>query len=217
MTYERIGLDYVGTSVDSIGDIISSHHLKREAFGNAFAGRTIKLKMKDGSIERIKDYWFDCGSYESHGEFISIGAGRIEELQNCYVYSGYNINKATFERMLNDYLSRERIYDYREIEEWCNLQHKWYEVVVNNKKIPYMMNKYGEMVEKWTKKKVFARENRIKSFGGKLKEFTYFKFKYKDEDRLIKIEANYLDVLKATLPYSEEEIIKNCKLPLRNT
>jgi hypothetical protein len=213
LTYEKIGLDYIGSAIDSDGAIIASNFLKYESFGNAFGGREITLKMKDGSTQKIKDYWYDWGWCKEHGEFINIGAGTVEELQRCYVYYGYNINKQKFEEMMEEYFTRDKLYEYREVEEWCKLQHKWYDVIVHGKKIPFMMNKYGEMVEKETKKRVYPRYNLCKKVNGKYKMYTYFRFQYKDDSgRLIKIDANYLDVLKATLPFSEEEIIKNCEL-----
>lgn len=213
LTYEKIGADYIGSAVGSNGDIISSHFLKKERFGDAFGGREIELKMKDGNTEIIKNYWFDQGSYKEHGEFVGIGAGIIEELQKCYVYFGYNINKNTFEKMIDEYLAREKLYEYREVEEWCKLQHKWYDVIVNNNTIPFMMNKYGEMVEKESKKRVYPRRNIARKVNGKYKEYTYFRFSYRNGDRLIKVESSYLDVLKNTLPYQEKEIKINCKIP----
>lgn len=213
ITYEKVGLNYIGSSVDSDGIIIASSFLGYEQFGNAFGGREITLKMKDGSTQKIKDHWYDRGWYKGHGEFINIGAGTVEELQRCYVYYSYNINKQKFEEMMEEYFTRDKLYEYREVEEWCKLQHKWYDVIVHGKKIPFMMNKYGEMVEKETKKRVYPRYNLCKKVNGKYKMYTYFRFQYKDDSgRLIKIDANYLDVLKDTLPFSEEEIIKNCEL-----
>lgn len=108
--------------------------------------------MKDGTTEKVKDHWFDWGHYKNHGEFIDIGGGTLEKLQECYVYCGYNINKNTFERMLDDYYSREKEYKYDEIEEWCNLQYIWYPVIINNKKIPLMVNKKGDFVERESKR-----------------------------------------------------------------
>lgn len=212
ITYERIGTDYVGSAINSNGDIVASHFLKREFYGDAFGGREITLKMKDGSTEKIKDYWFDHGSYKAHGEFIGIGAGTVEQLQDCYVYFGYNINKNTFEKMIDEYLAYEKLYEYREVEEWCKLQHKWYDVVVNGKKIPYMMNKFGEMVERESKKRVYPRQNVTWHINGMYKQLIYFRFSYKENGRLIKIDANYLETLKNTLPYTEQEIIKYCKI-----
>lgn len=213
LTYEKIGGSYIGSSVDDEGNIIASEYLKYESFGDAFAGREITLNMKDGSIQKIKDHWFDHGWYKPHGEFISIGAGTLERLQNCYVYFGYNINKEKFEKMVEEYLTRDKLYEYYEVEEWCNLRYDWYDVIINGKKIPYIMNKKGDMIEKETKKRVYPRHNVMKRVNDKYKNYTYFKLKYKDNnDRLIKIEANYLEVLKATLLFTEEEIKEKCKL-----
>jgi hypothetical protein len=213
ITYEKIGSDYIGSAVSTNEKIIASEFLKWERFGNAFAGREITLKMKDGSIQKIKDHWFDCGSCKEHGEFISIGAGTLKSLQDCYVYCGYNINKETFEEMVEEYLSRDKLYEYYEVEDWCKLQYKWYNVIVNGKQIPFMMNEKGNMVEKESKKQVTARYNVMKEVNGKYKSYTYFRLNYKDENgRLIKIEANYLNTLKATLPFTEEEIKIKCRL-----
>jgi len=213
ITYEKIGNNYIGSAINSNGDIIASHFLKRESFGDAFGGREITLKMKDGSVKKIKDYWFDHGSYKGHGEFVGIGAGTIEELQKCYVYFGYNINKNTFEKMMDEYLTYEKLYDYKEVEEWCKLQHEWHDVIVNGKNIPYMMNKYGEMVEKESKKRAYPRRNVLRRVKGSFKQQVYFRFSYNENERLIKIDANYLDTLKNTLPYTEKEIVENCKIP----
>src|SRR5699024_3200294 len=104
-------------------------------------------------------------------------------------------------------------YGYWEVEDWCKLQYKWHDVIVNGKKIPYMMNYRGEMVEKESKKPVYARENVIKTMHGSFREYHFFKFEYKQNGKMIKIHANYLETLKSTLPYTEEEIRKNCNLP----
>ena len=213
ITYEKIGSDYIGSSVDSDGTIIASNFLGYEIFGDAFAGRELKLQMKDGSTQIIKDHWFNQGWYKKHGEFIGIGAGTLERLQRCFVYFSYNINKEKFNTMVEEYLSRDKLYSYQEVEDWCKLQYKWYNVIVNGKSIPYMMNEYGDMVEKETKQRVFPRENRMKKVKDKYKTYHYFRFKYKDNTgKLIKIDANYLETLKATLPFSEKEIKEKCKL-----
>lgn len=213
ITYEKVGSNYIGSAQTADGRIIASEFLKWEMWGNAFAGRELTLQMKDGTTQKIKDHWFDCGSYKEHGEFIGIGAGTLEKLQDCYVYCSYNINKETFEEMVEDYLSRDKLYEYREVEDWCKLQYKWYNVIVNGKHIPFMMNEKGDMVEKESKKRVYARHNIMKKVNGRYKDYTYFKFSYKDETgKLIKIEANYLNTLKATLPFTEEDIKIKCKL-----
>lgn len=211
MTFEKIGSDYIG-SYEEDGKVILSWHLEKWGFKDAFGGRELNLKMKDGTTKTIKDYWFDNGSYEKHGDFISIGSGTLEDLQRCYVYCSMNINKEAFTDMVEEYLKKDKLYEYNEVEEWCKLQYTWYNVLVHGKEIPFMMNKYGHMVEKESKKRVWARTNRSKKINGEYKEYNYFKFEYKNNDRLIKIEANYLEVLKNTLPFTEKEIKINCKV-----
>lgn len=168
--------------------------------------------MKDGTSKIIKDYWFDYGSYPEHGEFINIGAGILEELQRCFVFCSMNINKEAFENMLEDYFKRDKVYEYYELEKWCKLQYKWYDVIVNGNKIPFMMNKYGDMVEKENKKYVYSRCNHAKKVNGQWREYHYFRFEYIDNGKLIKIDSNYMEVLRNTLPFTEEEIKINCKI-----
>lgn len=218
ITYEKIGMDYIGSATDEFGNIIFSNLLHWERWGDAFAGRELSLKMKDGSITKIKDHWFDCGSYKEHGEFISIGARTLEKLQDCYVYQGMNINKKTFEKMLNDYYSREKEYEYREIEEWCKLQYKWYDVVIDGFKYPFMVNKKGNFVDKYSKEPIHTRHNKTIGrfkWGGKTDkhfDLCLFELKYKDRDKLVKVERRMIDVLKESLPFDEEYIKLKCKI-----
>lgn len=219
LTYEKIDKDYVGSAVDHEGNILLSLHLGYEAAGEAFAGSELTLNMKDGTVEKIKNHWFDWGSYKPHGEFINVGANTLENLQNCYVYRGYNINKNAFMKMLEDYYSRDKEYDDCEIQTWCRLQHKWYDVYIDGKNYPYMVNKKGEFIHKDSKKPIFhVRRNygigKYKYKGKTNNKFKLciFKLKYNNGDRLVKVERNMLDVLKESLPYSEDEIIKNCDL-----
>jgi len=116
LTYEKVGADYIGSAVNDDGNIIFSHHLKKERFGDAFAGRPLTLEMKDGSVETIKDYWFDNGAYNEHGEFYSIGVGTPETLKNVFVFMGANIQKDLLDRMLDEYFRHRPLQTYREIE-----------------------------------------------------------------------------------------------------
>jgi hypothetical protein len=74
------------------------------------------------------------------------------------------------------------------------------------------MNEYGEMIEKDSKKRVFSRDNICRKVNGKYKTYTYFRLKYKENGRLVKIEASYLETLKSTLPFTEQEIREKCGL-----
>lgn len=210
ITYEKIGADYVGSAVDEDGDIIFSHFL-RKSYSGAFAGRELSLKMKDGSVQKIKDYWWDSGHYRGHGEFVDIGAGTLEDLQNCYVYCSCNINKATFQKMLDDYYSREKEYEYYEIEEWAKIQYTWYPVMIDGKVFEQLMvNEKGHFVEKLTKKRIHAKYTRCKwNKKANKSHATYmFKYEYNNGTRLVKIERRLDEVYKESLPLLESEVTK---------
>lgn len=200
ITYEQIGSDYIGSAVNEDGHIIASHFLKKEPYGDAFAGRVITLHMKDGTLKDIQNHWFDYGPYNAHGKFMNIGAGTLKELQNCYVYFNYNIRKDTFEQMVNDYLMHDKLYTYKEVREWCHLQHTWYHVIANGKQIPFMMNRHHHVVERDTKKLVHANHSVRKTINGKTKIYKYLRFDYMENGRRIKIDASYDQTIKDTLP-----------------
>jgi len=211
LTYEKIGSDYVGSVKDDNGNVILSNVLKWESWPGAFGGREITLKMKDGTDQVIKDYWYDCGYDSNEGEFISIGAGTLEELQKCFVYYSLNIKLSTFEEMVNEYLSRDKLYDYKEVEEWAKIQYKWYPLVVHGKVRPFMMNKFGMVVTAETKERVYTERFNRRRKDGKL--YNYFKMSYNDGTRLVKLEDTYINVCLETLTtYCRDEIITNCKL-----
>ena len=203
--------------MDKDGNIIFSRRLSYERFGKAFGGNEISLQMKDGSTQKIKDHWFDYGSYKLHGDFVRIAADTLESLQKCYCYCGYNINADIFRNLLDDYYTRDREYEYDEIRKWVRLQYEWHKVIINGKQYPLMVNKYGNFVDKHSKELVFARNDCSKmcyyNKTGKSFNFCIFKWQYNNGDRLVKIEKKMLDVLVESLPYSEEDIISNCKLP----
>lgn len=196
ITYEKIGCDYVGSACDENGNIVFSAFLKKERFGNAFAGRELTLNMKDGTTEKIKDFWFDCGSYKEHGKFIDIGASTLKDLQRCYVYCGYNINANTFQKMLDDYYSREKEYEYYEIEKWVKRQYKWFPIIINGKRLPVMVNENGGFAKTTTKEPVYPQINKLKRIKGKCFEIRLFRYSYNDGNRLVTIEQKMSDVLK---------------------
>lgn len=210
ITYEKVGSDYIGSAVDAKGNIVASNFLKRESYGNAFAGRELNLHMKDGTIETIQNYWFDYGSHPSHGECLDIGAETLQQLQQCYVYTSYSIPKNIFEQMVDEYLRHDKVYTYTEVREWCNLQHTWYNVIVNGKTIPFMMNRFGDMVEKETKKRVYAKHTVTRKVKGEYRTYMYFRFDYMENGQCIKIDAHYFNTLRDTLPFTDDEIRSTC-------
>lgn len=203
-TYQKIGVDYVGTLKDENGIIVSSHYLKKGPKG-AFAGRELTLKMNDGSNETIQDYWWDCGSYPDHGEFINIGAGSLEELQECYVYTSFNINKDIFHGMLEEFLSENKFEGYDEIKDWAFLQCEWYPVKIHGKELPLMVNKKGRFMDPKTKKQVYTKRNLWIHRKDKIFKLNLFEFSYREKGRLHKVEATIDQVLKETLPHSEDQ------------
>lgn len=218
MSYEKIGSDYIGSVTNNDGNVVFSSYLKYDSWGKAFGGRELNLKMKNGTYEPIKDYWYDHGSYKEHGEFIGIGASTLNQLQECYVYCGYMINTEVFKKMLDDYYSREKEYEYYEIEKWCKLQYKWYDVYIDGVRYPYMVNKKGDFVNKESNTPIYTRINRSVykyKWSGKTDkcfDLCLFELKHKDGDKLVKIQRKMIDVLKESLPFSEEEIRTNCNI-----
>lgn len=120
LTYEKIGYDYVGSSYDEKGNIISSRFLEYNDYSpmRAFAGQDIHLEMKDGSEKIVKDRWWDAGSYPKHGEFIPVGISTIEDLRRAFCFVSYNINSDTFNKMLDEYYKTEKEYSYEELREF---------------------------------------------------------------------------------------------------
>lgn len=208
ITYEKVGADYVGSAIDTDGNVIFSHFL-RKGYSGAFAGRELSLTMKDGNVQKIKDYWWDDGHYRGHGEFIDIGAGTLADLQKCYVYCSCNINRTAFWKMLDDYYSREKEYKYYDIDAWVKMQYTWYPVMIDGKVFELLMvNEKGHFADKWTKKRVYPMEKRHRYFKKADKRFLIhlFKHEYNDGKRLVKIERRLDEVYRESLPLMEDEL-----------
>ena len=202
MTYEKVGTDYVGSACMEDGTVIFSEFLKKSQRG-AFAGRTIPLTMKDGSVRNICDYWWDNGPYPAHGEFISIGAGTVADLQRCYVYCGMNIAKAAFEKMLDEYFQHDHSYEYYKLQDWVFLQHKWYPVIIDGKPCELMVNKDGQFLDLDTKKQVYCRQNILMyryHWAGKTdRDFYLYIFRWQNKNGE-RIERNLKQIYRASLP-----------------
>ena len=219
ITYEKIGSHYVGSAIYK-RKIVFSNYLEyhHDRFAKAFAGNEITLKMKDGTEEKIKDKWWDKGSYPEHGHFMNIGINTIEGLQDCFVFYNCNINVTFFSFLLYDYYRREKDYSYEELKEWIDMQYDWYNVYIpNNPEIHLQVNKKGDFVDKFTKKKIYCTERiwKYKNHNNENKSFMIYKFKYSyinSEGRLIKIEKNLREIYYNSLPYSKKEINKICSL-----
>jgi len=200
LTYEKIGASYVGSDEQEL----FNDYLKYEyGYGSfkAFAGREFSIELKDGTIIKLKDHWWDYGVYDKENEYVGIGLGTLESLLDCFVFCSYNVRKDKLEELINDYLSRDKFYEYYEIEKWCKLQYIWYPLIFHGKQLPFMMNYKGNVVERDTKEYKYALHNYMKIKKDKTFLLKLFKLSYKDENgRLIKLEDSYINVVKETLP-----------------
>lgn len=220
ITYEKVGSHYVGTAKYN-NQIIFSNFLKYSChtkYSRAFAGREITLKMKDGSTQIIKDDWWDAGSYTEDGtKYRHVGLATIDSLRNCFVFYAYNINEKFLKKMLKDYFSRDRLYEYDEIKKWIFMQQKFYPArYLGNQIENIMVSEFGDIVNKYTKEIEGQQCNclKIKKTEKGQKTFTVITFKCKKNEYGKYIyEGNYLKLLIESLPHlSREQIIKQCKL-----
>lgn len=220
ITYEKIGSHYVGTAKYN-NQIVFSDFLKyspHTKYSRAFAGREITLKMKDGSTQIIKDDWWDAGSYTEDGtKYIHIGLATIDSLRNCYVFYAYNINEKFLNKLLDNYLSQDKIYESDEIRKWIFMQQKFYPAIYFGNKIDgIMISEYGDIVNKYSKEIEGQQRNclKIKKIEENYKTFPVVTFKCKkNKFGRYMHEGNYLKLLMESLPHlSRNEIIKNCKL-----
>lgn len=221
ITYEKVGSHYVGTAKYN-NQIIFSDFLKyspHTKYSRAFAGREITLKMKDGSTQIIKDDWWDAGSYTEDGtKYIHVGLATIDSLRNCYVFYAYNINEKFLKKLLDAYLSQDKLYESDEIRKWIFMQQKFYPAIYFGNQIDgIMVSEFGDIVNKYTKEIEGQRINCIKIkkiINEEYKTFPVIIFKCK-KNKFGKYiyEGNYLKLLMESLPHlSRNEIIKNCKL-----
>lgn len=202
-TYRKVGADYVGTCKDKDGNILFSHYLKKGSSG-AFAGSTLTLDMEDGSKQEIKDYWWDAGPYSEHGEFISIGAATLEDLQKCYVYFSMYISVPLFQNLLDEYLKTNNFEKYDDVKAYVDMQYDWYQVKINGKNLPLLVNINGNFIRSDTLERVYCRRNlcKVKSLpDGNTKHFDLklFKCSYMKNGRKITVEANFNKVLEESI------------------
>ena len=202
MTYEKVGSSYIGSDNNNY----FSDYLKYEhGYGRfvAFAGREFPIKLKDGSITKLKDHWWASGSYDKNHKYIGVGLGTLSELQDCFVFCSYNIREDKLDALVEEYLQDNIFYEYYDIEKWGKLQHKWFRLMFHGKKLPFMMNHKGEIIDYLSNERKFALHNYIIIKKTKDFKLRLFKLQYKDNDRLIKLEDSYDNVVKETLPNEE--------------
>lgn len=215
VTYEKVGLSYIGSDDEGY----FSDYLKYEHGSGsfvAFAGRELCIHLKDGTIQKLKDHWWAYGNYDNEHEYVDIGLGTLEDLQDCYVFCSYCIRKDKLQILLDEYLKNNPFYDYWEIERWCKLQHSWYPLIFHGKQLPFLMNYRGDIIDTITKKSKYALLNICKirntKMGKRNFDLKLFRFEYKENGRLIKLEDKYENIVKETLPSKEFIKYKSLKV-----
>jgi hypothetical protein len=204
ITYKKIGMSYVGSDDQEFFNDYLKYEQASKGF-QAFAGREFTIELKDGTIVKLKDHWWDSGAYDKENEYIQVRLGTLKQLQDCYVFFGYNIRKDKLEKMLSEYLSENKFYDYREMEKWCKMQYNWYPLIFHGKELSFMMNYKGNIIESNTHEPKYALHNYVKCKKGKQFELKLFKLSYYENGRLVKLEDSYMNVTRETLPEFEFE------------
>ncbi|QMV32833.1 hypothetical protein F1_00034 [Ralstonia phage Heva] len=113
LVYERHGNDYVGVD----GPFRDALYYQRAcSMFRAFAGRELSLPMKDGTIQKVKDHWWQGGIKG----YASVVASDVESLKRCYVFSGglcaapdeLAALRATYTGCVYPYLDYEKVVKY---------------------------------------------------------------------------------------------------------
>lgn len=81
MVYEKVGQDYIGSDGPFRDRLAFSPGRGRF---KAFAGREIRIRLADGSIESLKDHWWQSFL----PDHVSVIHGSVESLKDCYVFGG---------------------------------------------------------------------------------------------------------------------------------
>ncbi|SXZ03431.1 hypothetical protein [Klebsiella pneumoniae] len=105
--YEQVGSDYIGTDGPLTRALCYSR--ASDAF-RAFGGSELTLRMKDGSVRKIKDHWWS-GTLSEHGEVI---VGDVESLKKCYVFGSASIRSEDLQALRESYTGC--VYPYRDYE-----------------------------------------------------------------------------------------------------
>ena len=214
LTYEKVGVSYVGSDNEGyFNDCL------KYGYGSnfiAFVGKEIHIELKDGTIEILKNhwwaYWQTYENYNKEHKYIDIGLSTLEKLQDCFVFCSYKIRKDKLDVLIEEYLKDTNFCDYYDIEKWCKLQYNWYPLIYHGKTLPFLMNYKGDIIDEVTKEQNFARYNYMKIKKTKTFKLCLFKFQYKENDRLIKLEDSYDNIVKETLPdeeYKKYKLLNN--------
>lgn len=208
ITYEKIGLSYIGSDEQGL----FNEYLKFENYYGkmkAFAGREIEIELKNGEKIKLKDNWWDAGTYDKSKQYISIGIQTKNRLRDCYVYCGMNVSESAINDLLEEYLKHDIFYEYYEIEDWLKLDFDWYDLKFHGMTLQFSINNRGDVINNTTLKREYVRNNISKYKNGKSFNLSLFKLKYQNNGKLIKLEDKYENIVKESLPEFEfEEYLK---------
>lgn len=109
----------IGTDKDCIFWQFYGFEYVRIKYKQAFGGRHFEIPLTDGTKEVCKGCWWDKmtkSAYEltSNIEFGQVGIATKSQLKNCYVFSGYTVDRVKFNKIANQY--NGQIYEYFEYE-----------------------------------------------------------------------------------------------------
>lgn len=156
---EPIQLKYHREVIDGCAYLIGKHgpfrsflkyRRSRGRNDRAFAGRTLRLRGHNGVTVRVKNHWWNCA--DPRGETISIAASTVDELKQCYVFSGCSCDPEALQEMVDEYNNRTcapynwvdggYIYPYRDFERVITFEshrkrfyERLYELEQQNKKL----------------------------------------------------------------------------------
>ena len=127
LTYEKHGIYLTGS--DDSGLVFDCLYYDYDRYAKAFAGREFDLPMKDGTTTHCSgQYW--SGRVSEAAKLIGVELAdvtiqTIERLKECYVFSGYQANKAVYRKMVAEFFTNNpgyEIWGYWEYE--ANLKNR---------------------------------------------------------------------------------------------
>jgi hypothetical protein len=106
---------YIGT--DKTETFVNCFKLELGSSG-AFGGRTINIKMKDGTQKTFKGNLWDGGHQDAEKllstELIYVAADTRKSLKRCYVFTSFHLKKDKYQESLDNY--QGKVWGYREYE-----------------------------------------------------------------------------------------------------
>lgn len=125
LTYEKKGMYLIGS--DDSGLLFDCLYLQHDSYAKAFAGREFDLPMKDGTTTHCNgQYW--SGRTRECAELLGVELGDVtiqtlDELKKCYVFTGLQVNRSVYHKMVADFFAQNpgyEIWGYWEYDGFLN-------------------------------------------------------------------------------------------------